>query len=147
VTRGRRAGRRPARPRLVTVDASIAVQWFANEPGAEAAARLIEGDELLLAPDIMPVEAANAWWKKVRRREMRAGDLGEAIVNLLALGIEWVPTASLLARAAETAVEIGHPVYDCVYLVVASLRGAPLATADDRLRQAAAHRGIRLWAP
>jgi len=132
---------------VVTVDASIAVQWFANEPGADAAARLIEGDEVLLAPDIMPVEAANAWWKKVRRREMEPGDLGQAIVNLLALGIEWVPTTSVLARAAEMAVELGHPVYDCVYLVLSSVRGARLATADDRLRQAAAHHGVRLWTP
>jgi predicted nucleic acid-binding protein len=131
----------------VTVDASIAVQWFANEPGAAAAARLLEGDEVLLAPDIMPVEAANAWWTKVRRREMEPGDVGQAIVNLLALDIEWVPTTSVLARAAEMAVEIGHPVYDCAYLVLSTVRDARLATADDRLRRAAAHRGVGLWTP
>jgi predicted nucleic acid-binding protein len=147
VTGGRRPRRTPARPHLVTVDASIAVQWFANEPGADVAARLIEGEDVLLAPDLMPVEAANAWWKKVRRREMDVADLGQAIVNLLALGIEWVPTTPLLARAAEMAVESGHPVYDCVYLVLASARGTHLATADDRLRQAAGRHGIRLWVP
>ena len=31
----------------------------------------------------MPAEAANAWWKKVRRGEMSASDLDEAIVSLL----------------------------------------------------------------
>ena len=43
------------------VDASIAVQWFANEPGSANAAKLIEADTGLLAPNIMPAEAANAW--------------------------------------------------------------------------------------
>ena len=43
------------------VDASIAVQWFASEPGSANAAKLIEADTGLLTPNIMPAEAANAW--------------------------------------------------------------------------------------
>lgn len=70
---------RPARLAPVVVDASVAVQWFANEPGSERAAQLIVGDHRLLAPDLMPVEAANAWWKKVRRREMRRAAAGSDV--------------------------------------------------------------------
>ena len=58
----------------------------------------------------MPVEAADAWWRKVRHHEMEAADLGQAIVNLLALGIMLHPSAPLLSRAARLAVEIGQPV-------------------------------------
>ena len=66
--RRRPSGGRIARALPVVVDASVAVQWFANEAGSETAARLIEGEEALAAPDIMPVEAANdppryAGWK------------------------------------------------------------------------------------
>ena len=129
------------------VDASIAVQWFANEPGSDAAARLIEAPVALLAPDLLPVEAANAWWKKVRRGEMAPSDLDEALVNLLAVGIVWTPSGELLARAARLAVEIRHPVYDCLYLALCTERGARLATADKSLRRRARRMGIRHWKP
>jgi predicted nucleic acid-binding protein len=101
----------------------------------------------LIAPDIMPVEAANAWWKKVRRGEMAAVDLEEALGGLLGLGLMLAPTVSLLERSARTALEIRHPVYDCVYLSLAAERGASLATADDRLRRAAERMRIALWRP
>jgi predicted nucleic acid-binding protein len=129
----------------VVVDASIAVQWFANEPESERASRLIVEDRFLLAPDLMPVEAANAWWEKVRRHEMSVPDLEQAIVNLLALGIVLHPSAKLLSRATRLAADIDHPVYDCLYLALATEQGAHLATIDERLRRAAAQAEIRLW--
>jgi predicted nucleic acid-binding protein len=61
--------------------------------------------------------------------------------------VEGVATESLLARAARLAVEIYRPVYDCVYLVVSAARGTPLATTDDRLRNAAVRLAIPLWRP
>lgn len=125
----------------------MAVQWFANEPGSETAGRLLETPAALLAPDIMSGEAANAWWKKVRRGEMGASDMDEAVASLLAIGIAWVPTADLLPQASRLAVEIGHPIYDCLYLALAAERGARLATADVPLRRRAGRMGIRLWRP
>ncbi len=141
----RRPGARRTLPLPVVVDASIAVQWFANEPGSETAARLIDEDRPLVAPDVMPVGAANAWWKKVRRQEMDAADLDEAIVTLPALGIRLVPTAALLRRAAGLAIELGHPVYDCVYLALSAEGRGVLATAGARLRRAAERVAIPLW--
>jgi len=146
LSRARRQAPRRARAAPVVVDASIAVQWFANEPGSERAARLIVEERPLLAPDLMPVEAANAWWKKVRRHEMDATDLDQAIVNLLALGIAFYPSAALLSRAARLALEVDHPVYDCLYLVLASEQGARLATDDEGLRRVAPHANVRVWA-
>ena len=101
----------------------------------------------MLAPDIMPVEVLNAWWRKVHRREMSAADLDEAIVNLLALGVEWVPTAPILVRAVQLATRIEHPVYDCVYLALAASRSALLATVDARLAGATGRLEVPLWAP
>jgi predicted nucleic acid-binding protein len=153
----RRAARAPARrvrergPRYtpaiaepVVVDASIAFLWFANEPDRWGADQLLETDSPLLAPDLMAVEATNAWWKKHRRREMERADVEQAVTNLLALGIGWTPSAALLPSAARLAVALGHPVYDCLYLALAVAHGAPIATADERLRQAAKRIGVRL---
>jgi predicted nucleic acid-binding protein len=50
----------------------------------------------------------------------------------------------LLPAAARLAVELGHPVYDCVYLALAALHAVPLATADKRLQQVAERIGIRV---
>lgn len=129
----------------VVVDASIAVLWFANEPDQWGARRLLGTDSGLLAPDLMAAESTNAWWKKVRRHEMEVPDLQQAVTNLLALGIAWTPSTALLQPAARLAVELGHPVYDCLYLALAASHSASLATADDRLRRAAERVGVRIW--
>ena len=129
----------------VVVDASIAFLWFANEPDRWGAERLLEAESSLLAPDLMAIEATNAWWKKLRRREMELADVEQAVTNLLALGIGWTSSTALLRPAARLAVELGHPVYDCLYLALAASHSAPLATADDRLRRAAERLGVPIW--
>jgi predicted nucleic acid-binding protein len=128
----------------IVVDASIAFLWFANEPDRSGADELLDSDSPLLAPDLMAVEATNAWWKKLRRHEMERADVEQAITNLLALGIAWTPSSMLLPAAARLAVELGHPVYDCVYLALAALHAVPLATVDKRLQQVAERIGIRV---
>jgi predicted nucleic acid-binding protein len=133
----------PAGP--IVVDASIAFLWFANEPDRWGAARLLEIESALLSPDLMAAEATNAWWKKLRRREMDLADVEQAVTNLLALGIEWTSSAQLVRPAARLAVELGHPVNDCLYLALAAAHSAPLATADERLRRAAERLGVRVW--
>jgi predicted nucleic acid-binding protein len=74
-------------------------------------------------------------------------DVERAVTRLLALDIVWVAAATLLRPAARLAAELGHPVYDCVYLALAASRSAVLATADGRLRERAQRVGVRLWRP
>jgi len=132
-------------PGPVVVDASIAFLWFAHEPDRWGAARLLETEAALLAPDLMAVETTNAWWKKLRRHELDMVDLEQAVTNLLALGIAWTPSAALLRPAARLAAELGHAVYDCMYLALAASESAALATADDRLRRVADRLGVQVW--
>jgi predicted nucleic acid-binding protein len=129
----------------IVVDASMAFLWFANEPDRWGAARLLETEATLLAPDLMVVEATNAWWKKLRRREMDIVDVEQAVTYLLAVGIGWTASAELVRPAARLAAELDHPVYDCVYLALAATRSASLATADERLRRGAERLGVRIW--
>ncbi|MGH7341528.1 MAG: type II toxin-antitoxin system VapC family toxin, partial [Candidatus Rokuibacteriota bacterium] len=129
----------------VVVDASIAFLWFANEPDRWGAARLLESASTLLAPDLMIAEVANAWWKKLRRREMAPADVEQAVTNLLALGIEWVASGQLVMPAARLAAELGHSVYDCLYLALAASNSAPLATIDEGLQRAGQRLGVRIW--
>lgn len=93
----------------------------------------------------MPVEAVNAWWKRVRVGDMEPGHLSEAFVSLLGLGIELATTAPLLASAADFAVEFEHPVYDCLYFTLAKNRRARLATDGRDLRRLATRLDIAVW--
>jgi predicted nucleic acid-binding protein len=129
----------------IVVDASIAFLWFVNEPDRWGAARLLESESTLLSPEFMVVEATSALWKKLRRREIDLADVEQAVTNLLALEIEWTPSVQLIKPAARLAAELGHPVYDCLYLTLAASHSASLASADERLRHAAERLGIRIW--
>jgi predicted nucleic acid-binding protein len=131
----------------IVVDASMAAVWFTNEPDTRGAARLLETESMLVAPDLMAVEATNAWWKRLRRREMDLVDIEQAMTRLMSLQIVWVAAATLLRPAVRLAAELGHPVYDCVYLALAASHSAVLATADERLRRGAERVGVRLWSP
>lgn len=129
----------------IVVDASVAFLWFANEPDRWGAARLLETESVLMAPDLMAVEAANAWWKKLRRHQMEMADVEQAVTNLLALGINWTASGALILPAARLAIELEHPVYDCLYLALAASHAASLATVDERLRRGAERLGVRIW--
>src|SRR5262245_25732555 len=102
----------------VVVDASMAAVWFTNEPDPRGAAQLLDATSLLLAPDLMAVEATNAWWKRLRRREMDLAEVERAVTHLMALEIVWVAAATLLRPAARLAADLGHPIYDCIYLAL-----------------------------
>jgi predicted nucleic acid-binding protein len=148
----RRSGTRAREVRYTTagpvvVDASMAYPWFTNDPDPKGATRLLETESILLAPDLMAVEVTNAWWKKLRRGEMDIADIERAVTHLMALQIVWVSAATLLRPAVRLAAELGHPVYDCIYLALAASHSAVLATADVRLRQGAQRVGVRLWSP
>ena len=121
----------------LVVDASVAVKWFVPEDSSEAAGRLLTGGHTLSAPDLVLVEAAVTFWKKVGLGEMDQGDADDALTALCAGTIKLQPTSSLIRRALVVARDIGHSVYDCVYLVAAEEMRAVVVTADRRFLKTA----------
>ena len=119
------------------MDASVAVKLFVMEPDADAALDLLRTAHRLLAPDFMPVEVANGLWKKFRRLEISPAQVDDSVATLFGLGIQWVGTHGLLRDAGHLAREIGHPIYDCLYLALARAHHVPLATFDRRVTLAA----------
>jgi predicted nucleic acid-binding protein len=117
----------------VVIDTSVAVKWvvpddgFGIERGAEAALALL-ADELL-APDCIMGEFANALFKKVRRSEI-GEEQARAAFAILPETVALFPTATLVEPALDLALDIVHPVHDCIFLVGAIQRGVPLVTAD-----------------
>lgn len=118
----------------LVVDASVACKWFVEEEGSSAAARLLNGDETLLAPDLIVAEVANALWRKRRVGQVSAEQSDEAVAVLPGFFSELAPAARLAARAFEIACDLDHPVYDCLYLALAEQAGARVVSADARLK-------------
>ena len=117
----------------IVVDASVAVKWVIPEALSDQAESLRGRADHLLAPDLLLPEAANALWKKLTRREITAGEAAQALQLLMASGLDLRPSGPLLGRALALAQRLRHPVYDCLYLVLAQAEDATLITADHRL--------------
>ena len=125
---------------ILTVDASVVVKWFVDEPLSEESRLLLAHRLHLRAPAILISEFANTVWKKVRRGEI--ADSGPYFDELASIPeiVDLLPDADLIERAACIAVEIGHPVYDCLYLACAEATVSAAITADRRLADKAASR-------
>ncbi len=124
----------------LTVDASVVIKWFVTEPLCEEARQLL-GDQLdLHAPDILLAEFANIIWKKVRRGEI--SDPQPYFDELASLPeiVTLHPGGDLIGRAAQIAVVIDHPVYDCLYLACAEVTASVVITADQKLVNRATER-------
>jgi len=131
------------------IDSSVAVKWYVEEADSDRATDLI-GLELV-APDIIRVEVANALWKKVRKGEIHERQTVGALPHLSA-SLKILPSGLLMDAAFDAAIELRHPVYDCVFLVLSQELQVPLITSDERLhrrvqgsRFAASVAPLRTW--
>ena len=121
----------------IVVDASVAVKWVLHEIGSDAADALLDHDGLI-APSIWPAEAMNALWRRARMAEITAKEASERLSELQNAPVRSVAFEPHLDQALKLATEIGHPVYDCVYLALAVHHETHVVTADRRF--AARHR-------
>ena len=122
----------------IIVDASVAMKWFVEETLHDEARHLLKYQRDIEAPDFILIEVANVAWKKAVRKEI-SSEQAQTIVHVIPQFIPaLLPSSKLLERATALAIELLHPVYDCLYLACAELTGTVLVTADMRLCEAAA---------
>lgn len=111
------------------VDASVAVKWLIAEDGSDAADALLLADGLG-APDLLFAEVANVLWKGWRRGDFTR--LPDGLETLAECFVLVTPGANLVLAAADLAVQLNHPAYDCFYLAMAIAEDQQLVTADRR---------------
>ena len=132
----------------IVVDASVALKWVIDEPQSEAAVAL--RDQELIAPSLWLAEAANALWRHARIGEIGNDEAGAYFSELLNAPVASLPIEPYLEHALRLAIEIGHPVYDCIYLALALRHQTYVVTADHRFASAASTPalagGVRLLA-
>jgi predicted nucleic acid-binding protein len=123
---------------IAVIDASVAVKWLLPEPGSAAAAALLEGPRKLIAPDLLRIEAAAAITRRVRLGQLSAADAQRMcehwLESLESGSVLLLPAVDHIGSAIALALEIKHPLQDCLYLAVARAYDAALVTSDPALR-------------
>ena len=122
----------------LVIDAWVAVTGGLPEEARDAARRL--RDEILIAPELWLSEVANALWRRQRLGEITAEDASAMLTDLRDAPIRATAIASDIAEALRLALDLAHPVYDCLYLACALREDAQVITADRRFATAAAAR-------
>ncbi len=131
---------------MIVVDASIAAKWLlweADTPRALGFLRTYGED--LHGPDLVFVEVAAVI---VRRANIEKSIQSGALRALDKWTIAWADhvlrphrvTQARLLAAGRLAIDLGHPLKDCIYLALAIELGCDLATADRRFAEKAAQR-------
>ena len=120
----------------LVIDASVVVKWLVEEELADEAASLLGGSSPLHAPDLIVSEVTNALWEKFTRGHI-THERAEGIAAIFPQSpLQLVPSISLHQRALRIAIEIGHPVYDCLYVACAENVEGSVVTADRRFHAA-----------
>ena len=83
-------------------------------------------------------QVANALWRLQRAGQLEADCLQQRLDRAAALVDHIEPDRSLQAEAFALATHLDHPVYDCLYLVLARREVAALLSAEKRLLKLAA---------
>jgi predicted nucleic acid-binding protein len=119
----------------VIIDASVAIKWFSEEEGSERALAMrsehIEGKKMLVAPDLLIYEVANALKFKPG---LNLHITTRAVNDLFDLQVElMLPSRELTSRCSQFAFKYGITVYDSCYLALGELLGLKVITADNYL--------------
>lgn len=117
------------------VDTSVAVKWFLPEIYSDAAARLLDPEISLSAPDLITSEIGNTLWKKLRRNELSRDEATDVLVAFETIGVEIHSSRALLTPAFHLAAALDRTVYDSMYLALAIAQDCALITADARFHR------------
>jgi predicted nucleic acid-binding protein len=122
----------------LVLDASAVVRIIEGSPQAAAMGEALAAADLVLAPELMLTEVANALWRLQRAGQLEGAGLQQRFERAVALVDHIEPDRTLQAEALALATHLDHPVYDCLYLVLARREVAALISADQRLLKLAA---------
>jgi predicted nucleic acid-binding protein len=132
-------------PDLV-VDASIALAWGTpDESSSYAIAALAAVEQsIMYVPDLWAYEVANGLVIASRRQRITQADVQTftAALSRLRLRVSRPETLTTIRDGTASAIKFGLTAYDGGYVDLALQEGVPLATLDDRMREAAAAAGV-----
>lgn len=121
-------------PAACVVDANVVIRLFVSGAYMREVQEYFAGSpDEVHAPDLLPVECANALWKYIRSEQYLLNHARQDLLDLLGLDIHWTPTGDVLPSALEIAAARAITAYDACYVALAEHLNLPLLTADNRL--------------
>jgi predicted nucleic acid-binding protein len=120
------------------LDASAVLRIITHDPMGCVWAQQLQEAPLVLAPELMLSEVANALWKLQRAGSLAGLDPQLLLADARDLVDQIEPDRHLQVEALALAFHLDHPAYDCIYLALARREAADLLTADQRLQRLAA---------
>ncbi len=123
---------------MIVVDASVGVKWFLEEHDSEIASAIFDANvSRIHVPDLFMVEVSGALVRQTNMLKTKQLVIRNALSRLTAMFStgDLVPVRSLpadVSRATDIAIDLGHPLKDCIYLALAIDRNCPLMTCDAK---------------
>jgi predicted nucleic acid-binding protein len=122
---------------VIILDASVAVKWYFPESGSDAAIEILGGSSgALIAPDIFAIEVNAALVRKGNMDKSQRDGIRLLIADFAEKLMQQVRLTRLsgapIAKAANLALDLGHPLKDCIYLALAMELDCELVTCDAK---------------
>jgi predicted nucleic acid-binding protein len=133
----------------IVLDASVAVAWCFEDESTDFTEGILEllatGTEGL-TPAIWPLEVANALLMAERRKRITVAQVTALLRRIAALpiSVELIQPGRAFDQILAVARQQKLTEYDAAYVELALRFGLPLATLDDKVKQAAGLVGIKL---
>lgn len=119
----------------VVLDSSVVIKWFSEEEGTSISLELrekyINGELIIVVPDLLLYEIANALrYNKL----LKENDVQEAVESIIRLGIDIiVPTKEIMDLAISLAFKYNLTLYDSYFLATAKTLHFTCVTADENM--------------
>lgn len=113
-------------------DASVAVKWIVPEEQEDSAEALLLMGARWTAPEFLMIEVGNVLRTKMRNQQLDPNQARSGLEFVRSTIERFVADGELVDRAFEIAVDLGHPIYDCLYVACAERESGRMVTADQR---------------
>jgi predicted nucleic acid-binding protein len=130
---------------MPVVDTSIIVAWMLNETNADTINEWLAKTNDLHAPDILPVEIANALISAQRRGRIDEKGVRQNFAELANIPIVLHPCEPFLPRALDLCLSYQRRPFDALFVALAEHLEDPMVTGDLVLIRGLAGTPVERW--
>lgn len=128
---------------ICVLDVSGGIEVILDRKRRKEIEQYLQDADQVISPDLYVAETANVYWKYVHLKQLAEAICEKALEYTLELVDFFEPSTSLFREAFGLSCQIGNPVYDSLYLVLARRNNAVLLTLDTRLADACCKLSIK----
>ena len=129
---------------IIVLDASAAVGIALNNPGLEDIEKNFKKAEYIITPDIFISEVTNTIWKYHQFEDFPVNDCEYLLGCAINLVDDFIDSKSLHKEAFALSCQVGHPIYDILYLITTRRHSGYLLTLDKKLKKIANKQSIKI---